>query len=258
MDRYADSNTPFDPTDKTPPPQAADESTPSNLRKAWDIWTSHPSNNAAMLQFGINMLSPQGSGFGGQLASGLGGAAEASTRNLAAEEELRKEQEAERIKREESAARTATAGAYVEQVKQGGKKSGGLTGQIATQKAFNAWMNKDEDPIMIAANGGMSPNPVVQALSKMHPEWNIKTKGDVLANQEAKKAAWEFYKNNLAEPNEDTEAPSSSAPQGPAGAQSPAAPGGSSFIPPAGAISGMYKGKVYYYDPVTKAPYPGQ
>lgn len=213
VSQYANTGTPFDPTDQTPAPQAEDESKPSNLRKAWDIWTSHPSNNAAMLQFGLNMLSPQSSGFGSQLAGAVGGAAEASTRNVAAEEEQRKELEAERIKQEESAARTTTAGAYARQVEQGGKKTGGLAGQIATQRAFNSWLAKPSDET------GLTSDPILQALKRQFPD--IKTKGDLIANPQAIRAARNLFGQSMAEPDEDTGAPV--APTGGAAPPSPAA-----------------------------------
>jgi hypothetical protein len=165
---------------------------------------------------------------------------------LAAEEEQRKELEAERIKQEESAARTTTAGAYAKQVAEGGK--GGdkealsrlqatLRAQAATTKGFQDWLSGKTFTI---------DDPILDAVKAKYPE--IKTKGQLLNHGPAMTLARSIYNQHFTEPSE----------AGPATPSDNTTPPPGGFIPPAGALSGMYKGKVYYYDPVTKAPYPGQ
>lgn len=220
----------LDPEDEAPAgpedQQSSDQSKPG-LRKAWDAWTSRPENNAALLQFGIAMLQPRSPGQSaiGQFANSIGEAGQASERNVAGQTAEESRLAAQDIKSREAGSREVTAKAYADQVLQGKGKSGGLQSRIATQKAFNAWLNKPEDPIAIQVNGGKSNDPVVQALQRQFPD--IKTKGDIIANKAALNAARQLYSGSMAEPDEDTGEPG--APlvgAGPPGATTPPAGAG--------------------------------
>jgi len=110
MRQYA-SDSPLDPAqatgqaaDATLPPdvragQATDASQPGTLGKLWDAWTSRPENNAAMINFGLQLMQPIAPGQSrlGHWAQAVGAGAEATTRNVAAEEERQKEAEKEAL-----------------------------------------------------------------------------------------------------------------------------------------------------------------
>jgi hypothetical protein len=260
VSQYSDSGKAFDPTDTTPAPQAEDESTPSNLRKAWDVWTSHPSNNAAMLQFGINMLQPRQAGQSGlgQFGGAIGAGAEASTRNLAEEEALRKEQEAERIKQEEVGTKKLTAEAYRRQVEGGGDDSDtkfirrlGLQDRYKASVDFRKWLRAPPD--MLAGD------PDWEAVKAKYP--NLKTKAEIRDNPEAFAYAQKRFLQGAGQAGgvgEDLEEETPVPQRGP-GAPPPAGtPPKAGFVPPPGAVQRTYQGRTYYYDPITKQPYPGQ
>jgi hypothetical protein len=73
---------------------SADASQPGVLRKAWDTWTSRPENNAAMINFGLQLMQPIGPGQSrlGHWGEAIGAGAEASSRNVA-EQQTREETE---------------------------------------------------------------------------------------------------------------------------------------------------------------------
>lgn len=210
MKAYADTNTPFDPNSEEPvvpqDTQSSDVSKPSGLRRAWDAWTSKPENNAAMLQFGLNMLQPRAPGQSalGQFASSIGAGAEASGRETAlqtaeqkSEEELALKQRGAASKEQETGAYSKYMGAQAENV---GAKKGGVSGRIATQRSFNTWLAKPPDPL--SASLGQTGDPILEAIQKQFPE--VKTKGDLLSNPKALGAARRLFETNLSEPDEDT------------------------------------------------------
>jgi hypothetical protein len=239
---YADSNTPFDPAETQQPvvqdSQSTDESRrpqappdqKSGLRAAWDAWTSRPENNAALLQFGLNMMSPRAAGQSnlGHFAQAVGGGAEASGRSQELQKaEAYKEQEMG-LKEQEAARKGQETEAYTEYMRRQANPvagKGALSARIATQRSFNAWLSKPEDPL--AATMGTQGDPIVQALQKQFP--NIKNKGDILSNPQALGAARKLFETNLAEPNEETGAPNT--PPAPAQAPAPGVP--RAAVPPA-------------------------
>lgn len=81
---------PFDPTlPEDQPGVSTDASDRGNIRKMWDVWTSRPENNAAMINFGLQLLQPIAPGQSrvGHFAEAVGGGAEALQRNVAAQQE---------------------------------------------------------------------------------------------------------------------------------------------------------------------------
>lgn len=209
----------LDPTDEGPAgPQdsASSDQSKSGLRQAWDAWTSRPENNAALLQTGIALLQPRAPGQSGigAFANAIGEGAQASERNVASQRAEEDAASNRSVKEREAGSREVTAQAYADQVAQGGKgKSGGLQGRIATQRAFNQWLSKPTDET------NTTSDPIVKALQRSFPD--VKTKADILANPQALAAARRLYETSVAEPDEDTGLPASSA--SPAGTPPPAA-----------------------------------
>lgn len=163
-----------DPDNATLPPDqpagaSSDASQKGTLSKMWDSWTSHPSNNAALINFGLQMMQPIGAGQSqmGHFAQAIGAGAEASQRNTAAEEERQhyadtqalKEQEAARKERE-----TDLYGRYVDNVGQGRnmRKLGPMELSVIGQKKYNDWLLKSPDII--------AGDPFINRLQQMHPE----------------------------------------------------------------------------------------
>lgn len=221
--------------------QSSDQSK-SGLRQAWDAWTGRPENNAALLQFGIAMLQPHAPGQSslGAAANALGEAGQASERNVAGQAAEEERLASRSIKEREAGSREVTAQAYADQVSQGKAKVGGLQGRIATQRAFNQWLNKPTDET------GMTSDPIVKALQRSFPD--VKSKADLLANPQALAAARRLYETSLAEPDEDTgAAPAASPPGGvaPPAAAAPAAPAAAPGRPVYNKASGALAG--YWY-----------
>jgi hypothetical protein len=77
------------------PGQAVDASQQSSLGKLWSAWTSRPENNAAMINFGLQLMQPRAPGQSalGAWAQAVGAGAEASQRNVAAEEARQQEEQ---------------------------------------------------------------------------------------------------------------------------------------------------------------------
>jgi len=77
------------------PGQAADASQQGTLGKLWNAWTSRPENNAAMINFGLQLMQPRAPGQTalGHWAEAAGAGAEATQRNVKAEEERQQAEE---------------------------------------------------------------------------------------------------------------------------------------------------------------------
>lgn len=195
----------LDPENEDPSPagpqdsQSSDQSK-SKLRAAWDGWTSRPENNAALLQFGLAMLQPRAPGQSGvgQFANAVGQGAEASDRNIATQQAAETQQSNIESKKSEASARTTTAQAYADQVRQGGAKGdkAGMQGALRQQADFRKWLAKPEDTT------GMTIDPIVGSISKQFPE--VKSKADLLNNPPALAAARKMFSEQIAEPDEDT------------------------------------------------------
>lgn len=225
----------LDPTEDTVPGDS--QSSNQSKRPAQDAWsqfTARPENNAALIQFGLAMMSPRakGSGFVGGLANSIGQAGEAATANIGAQQ-AEAERQSKIEERESTAdyrqkqgdAATRTAAAYEQQVRSsipgGANARQALSQKFRVDQAFRAWMAKPEDML-----GG---DPLLGAVQKQFP--NIKTKADLLSDPKAKLAAWQLFSQQLT-----TEAPDEAGGVPPAAAQPPAP--GAAAIPGPGIPAG--------------------
>lgn len=190
-----------DPNPTVPSDSQSTDQSKSGLRAAWDAWTSRPENNAALLQTGLALLQPRAPGQSavGQFANAIGQGAEASQRNVGEQQAEQKTAAEQDIKRREAAARETTAGAYAEQVKSSKEGKGGdkaaAKSALQTQMAFQKWLRTPEDAT------GLTNDPTLGAVAKMFPD--VKTKADLLANPQARQAAFNIYKTNFAEPSDE-------------------------------------------------------
>lgn len=194
------------------------------VRAAWDSFAASPENRAALLQFGLTMMSPQPKGqtFMGSVAQGIGEGAEAGTRNIAAQQ-LEAEQASKQEERSSMAgyrdaqagAATKNAEAYSQQVKNMGGGGAAARQQLSqvfrTQQAFRTWLAKPEDIT------GLQADPMLEAIKKEFPD--IKSKGDLARSPAAMKRAFQLYTQSF-----DTEPPDA-APTAPAAAAQPPQPG---------------------------------
>jgi hypothetical protein len=97
----------------TPPPQGAPPPAGGGLVDRWNEFIDHPENRAGMMQFAVNMLS--GKGFG----ESLGAAAEATGRNVTAQQEYEKAEAQQEVKEREAGAYEMTARAHMIQAQRG-------------------------------------------------------------------------------------------------------------------------------------------
>jgi len=142
--------------DSTPAGTAVDASQKPTLSKLWDNWTSRPENNAALINFGLNMMQPKYPGETGlsHFANAVGAGAEASQRNIGAQEERSKREEEEALKEREATRKESETEAYGRSVDALAAQRGGKVGlkelqakakAYATAKAgFAKWL---DDPI---------------------------------------------------------------------------------------------------------------
>lgn len=203
--------------------QSSDQSQ-SGVRKAWDAWTSRPENNAALLQFGLAMLQPRAAGQSGigSVANAIGQGAEASERNVASQQATEKQQSELEDKKSAASARTTTAQAYADQVKQSGTKTdkSAMQGALRQQADFRKWLAKPEDAT------GLSTDPIVGSVSKQFPE--VKSKADLLGNPAALKAARDLFTAQVADPSDDEGTGASATPPATAPAAAAATPSAAS------------------------------
>lgn len=192
---------PYDPTlPAAPAGVSTDASQPGALKKMWDNWTSRPENNAAMLNFGLQLLQPVAPGQTqlGHFASAIGAGAEASGRNVAAQEERQlAEQKAGLAEREETRKEAETA-AYGELVR--GKGGAGtkpellqlqqrIKSQAAENKAFSTWLTGEGGKFVMEDN-------VWNAVKQKFPQ--IKTKTDLMQNPDALRYAKQLHHQTYA------------------------------------------------------------
>jgi hypothetical protein len=183
---------PYDPTlPEDTAGRSSDASDRGTLSKMWDSWTAKPENNAALMQFGLNMMAPNvtGGGFLGHVAQGLGGGMEARDRSVAAEQEREKSEEELALKERAAASKEREVGAYEEMAKSRGagglRKLGPLELQVIGQKALNSWANKPSDIL--------SGDTYVNTIKSRHPEVKGSgpkgelTKGDIMADPRLRK-----------------------------------------------------------------------
>ena len=174
-----------------PPGQATDMSQQSGLRRAWDSWTSRPENNAAMINFGLNMMNPAPGNFLQGLSGAIGAGAEGMSANVKKQEERQQYEEAQALKEEEQARKEEETGYYGEQVRSlarqreaGGanalRKLSPLEIALKGQQTYQKWAGT---PSM-----GMKDD-YVDAYNRAHPEFGGKlSKAEIMANPQHQKA----------------------------------------------------------------------
>jgi hypothetical protein len=234
-----------------PQGQATDMSQQGNLRKAWDSWTSRPENNAAMINFGLQLMQPIAPGQSrlGHYAEAIGAGAEGSSRNVAAQEERAKEEAKQEIAEREEARKETETGYYGQAVKSQAAAradTGGIKALAAKNKAyataatqFNKWL---DDPLDMGSYW-----------QNIKTKYGIKDKAEIQGNPELKKKiAQEYMRDHLAE------AMTESGYYDRGGGEGGGAEGGGGFTPPPGAVIRYQGNKPVYFNPATKQPYPGQ
>jgi hypothetical protein len=233
----------------TPAGTAVDASQKPTLSKLWDNWTSRPENNAAMINFGLNLMQPKYPGETGlsHFANAIGAGAEASSRNIGEQEARAKTEEEEGLKEQEAARKERETNIYGESVKslaesRAGK--GGVKDIQAKNKAyataaagFNKWLDDDVD--------------MGSYWQHIQQKYGVKKKSDIQNNPELKKkVAQEYMQDHLAE------AMTQSGYYDRGGGDEGGGEG--AFVPPPGAVIRYQGNKPIYFNPTTKQPYPGQ
>jgi hypothetical protein len=178
----ADNN--LDPEQEQQPTQA--QGAGSGLMGHWDSFIGHPENRAGLMQFAVNMLS--GKGFG----ESVGGAAEASGRNIEAQAAAEKEEEAQDIARQKAEAGTTTAQAYAKGInKQGAGEDrfyrqqnfqSQLKGRMKAQADFEKWLGQDD--------AGVTDNRFEHIKTKFP---NLKRKADIYNDPAAQRYARSMF-----------------------------------------------------------------
>lgn len=252
--------------DPAPGDTQSTDNSKSGVRAAWDAWTSKPENNAALLQFGISMLQPRPTNQTtiGQLGTSIGDAAEASSRNIAAQQaELDREAQREerlstaeyRGKQGDAALINARAYEQIARNQPGAGGAGGartlLSAQLRTQQAFRAWLAKPEDPLAASLGGG---DPLVTAVGREFP--GIKSKADLIGNPAALGRAAQIYSQQFADPADSPGADAGAPPAAPQPAQPGAAAAPTVPTPSAPAAPPPQQQTRTFYDKKTGAPVP--
>jgi hypothetical protein len=196
----------FDPKEALPqdaaPGQAKDMSQQGNLRKAWDAWTSRPENNAALINFGLNLMQPiqPGQSKLGHWAESVGAGAEASGRNVteqrkqeAEDVEQEQKQEALDIKERETdiygkLADTKAAGGGASKISQA------LRQQAAENADFSSWLTGKGGKYTMEDN-------TWAAVQRKFPQ--IKTKADLYSDPVALRYAKQLHHQSFAPSIED-------------------------------------------------------
>ena len=217
------------------PGQSEDDSQTGTLSKAWNAWTSRPENNAAMINFGLQMMQPiqPGQSRLGHFAESVGGGAEASQRNIATQRQQEQEDEAAALKEREQARREEETGYYGQSVRSAAaaRAGGGITplkmwqARMKARAEFDRWANAPE--------GVMGDDPRMINIRRDHPE--IKDKATYLRSPQYQQDVKKYMDEHAAEYLEGGGVPGGGA--------------GEAAIPPG--AQPVYRGKVqtgYYYN----------
>ena len=238
----------FDPTLAPGKPGVSDDvSQPSGLRRAWDAWTSRPENNAALLQFGLNMMSPYPGNFAGHLAESIGRGAEAHTENVGAQQEEESRAAKEELAQREEARKEEETGYYGQSVRslaaQRAQTAAGGGISLAQRVRAAAQAGRDFDKWAYGEDiTGMDPR--FQNVQLAHPE--IKDRAGYLRSPYFQQDRNDYIRKHLPE----------YLPEGGGGGAASGGEGG--FAPPPGAVVRYQGNKPIYFNPETKQPYPGQ
>jgi len=243
----------FDPTLAPGKPGVSDDvSQPSGLRRAWDAWTSRPENNAALLQFGLNMMSPYPGNFAGHLAESIGRGAEAHTENVGAQQEEESRAAKEELAQREEARKEEETGYYGQSVRSLERQraqtaaGGGVTPLKMWQARLRA--RADFDKQLGAADVGAG-DTMWEEIRQRYPG-KFKTKLDYKNSPEYQADVEKYIRAHSAEQLAGMDL------GGGSGAAPPGGEGG--FAPPPGAVIRYQGNKPIYFNPETKQPYPGQ
>jgi len=243
----------FDPTLAPGKPGVSDDvSQPSGLRRAWDAWTSRPENNAALLQFGLNMMSPYPGNFAGHLAESIGRGAEAHTENVGAQQEEESRAAKEELAQREEARKEEETGYYGQSVRSLERQraqtaaGGGVTPLKMWQARLRA--RADFDKQLGAADVGAG-DTMWEEIRQRYPG-KFKTKLDYKNSPEYQADVEKYVRAHSAEQLAGMDL------GGGSGAAPPGGEGG--FAPPPGAVIRYQGNKPIYFNPETKQPYPGQ
>ena len=186
------------------PGQSEDDSQTGTLSKAWNTWTSRPENNAAMINFGLQLMQPIGPGQTrlGHFGEAVGAGAEASQRSIESQRKQEQEDEAAALKEREEARKEEETGYYGQSVRSAAaaRAGGGAALRLNMIKAnlkagndFDKWANSPEDV--------MANDPRMVNIRAAHPE--IKSKADYIKSpyyvqdkqKYVREHAAEYYEN---------------------------------------------------------------
>src|SRR5215469_8944452 len=149
-----DQGNAFDPTLQQAPQtqgQSQDYSQPGSIRQAWSDWTSRPENNAALINFGLQMMQPVGAGL------------EAGGRVSTQEEARQRADEAEALKERAMELKEEETGIYGQDVRSKIAQRGlGMQDSLKRQAAWNKWSLAASKPDDLVS--GESSDPVVQRI----------------------------------------------------------------------------------------------
>ena len=190
----------FDPTMQPGPQgQATDVSQPGALRQMWDNWTSRPENNAAMINFGLQMMQPVPAGQSrmGHFGEALGAGLEAGGRVSSQEEARQKVEEEEALKERAMGLKEEETGIYGQDVRSKiAQRALGAQGTLRAQAAWNKYMNSPAQAEDLTAdpNNPVSKDTVLQRIREMDPKrWGKYTKSQMLNDPVASAAAQNLF-----------------------------------------------------------------
>jgi len=186
------------------PGRSEDDSQTGTLSKAWNAWTSRPENNAAMINFGLQLMQPIGPGQTrlGHFGEAVGAGAEASQRSVETQRKQEQEDAAAELKEREQERKEEETGYYGQSVRSAAaaRAGGGPALRLNMIKAnlkagndFDKWANSPEDV--------MGNDPRMVNIRAAHPE--IKSKADYIKSpyyvqdkqKYVREHAAEYYEN---------------------------------------------------------------
>lgn len=176
---------PYNPTQQPTAPagQSSDASQKSTLGNMWDAWTSKPENNAAMINFGLAMMSPRSPGETGlgHFAQAVGAAGEGSTANVKAQEERETRAEASDLAERKAEVEEERGSAYSQYMRNRNTVDKiGMQQALRQQSEWNKWRNGKESQEDLL-NPGMSNDTTVNRLRAETGKKGL-TKSQILAD----------------------------------------------------------------------------
>lgn len=167
-----------------PQGKSTDVSSKSGLSQAWDAWTSKPENNAAMINFGLQLMQPMQIGQNrlGHFAQAIGAGGEAATRNILAQEEEQKREEESALKEREATRKERETDLYGQYVNKQTASSKPETMRMQAQIRMQAKRNEDFSKWLSGKDLFMD-DTLFRQVQRKFP--NIKEKADIRADPEA-------------------------------------------------------------------------